>query len=50
MFDQIVAYMSVCMVSCIIKGVFKLPSFLKVSMDISKGMNYLYQNNVIQCD
>ncbi|KAI3873139.1 hypothetical protein MKX03_031515 [Papaver bracteatum] len=55
MFDQIVAYMSELFAKSVYgflhhKGDFKLPSLLKVSMDISKGMNYLYQNNVIQCD
>ncbi|KAI3870477.1 hypothetical protein MKX03_022670 [Papaver bracteatum] len=32
------------------KGIFKLPSLLKVSMEVSKVMNYLCHNNVIQCD
>ena len=32
------------------KGVFKLPALLKVSIDVSKGMNYLHQNNIIHRD
>lgn len=32
------------------RGAFKLPSLLKVSIDVSKGMNYLHQNNIIHRD
>ncbi|KAE8702243.1 ACT-like protein tyrosine kinase family protein isoform 2 [Hibiscus syriacus] len=32
------------------KGVFKLPSLLKVAIDVSKGMNYMHQNNIIHRD
>ncbi|XP_073266696.1 serine/threonine-protein kinase STY17-like isoform X2 [Populus alba] len=28
------------------KGVFKLPSLIKVAVDVSKGMNYLHENNI----
>jgi len=31
-------------------GVFKLPSLIKVAIDVSKGMNYLHQNNIIHRD
>ncbi|GMI88041.1 serine/threonine/tyrosine kinase 46 [Hibiscus trionum] len=32
------------------KGVFKLPTLLKVAIDVSKGMNYLHQNDIIHRD
>ncbi|KAM1760828.1 hypothetical protein ACFX12_003664 [Malus domestica] len=32
------------------KGVFKLPSLLKVAIDVFKGMTYLHQNNIIHRD
>ncbi|PUZ71781.1 hypothetical protein GQ55_2G342000 [Panicum hallii var. hallii] len=32
------------------KGVFKLPALIGVAMDVSKGMSYLHQNNIIHRD
>ncbi|RZC55001.1 hypothetical protein C5167_013865 [Papaver somniferum] len=32
------------------KGFFKLPSVIRVAIDVSKGMNYLHQNKIIHRD
>ena len=32
------------------KGVFTLPSLIRVATDVSKGMNYLHHNNIIHRD
>lgn len=32
------------------KRVFKLPALLRVAIDVSKGMNYLHQNDIIHRD
>ena len=32
------------------RGVFKLASLIKVAIDVSKGMNYLNQKNIIHRD
>lgn len=32
------------------KGVLKLPAILNVAIDVSKGMSYLHQNNIIHRD
>lgn len=32
------------------KGTFKLPVLIRVATDVSKGMNYLHQNNIIHRD
>lgn len=32
------------------KGMFKLPTVIRVAIDVSKGMDYLHQNNIIHRD
>jgi serine/threonine protein kinase len=32
------------------RGVFKVPEVIKVGIDISKGMDYLHQHNIIHRD
>lgn len=32
------------------KGAFKLPTLLRIALDVSKGMNYLHQNKIIHRD